>query len=287
MPYANHKDQVGDDLHQPFKFGIDTAKAAVPAVNDWYFATDTGILYRCRVGGTWEPETYLLGSKQVDETDLADGRFLRYDSVSGKIIYDDIVVDSCESVVKTITQAHTFIVGDVVRLSGGSFVKAQADSLTNANAVGIVSDVPDAGHFEITTGGFISGLAGLTPGYMHYLDAVTAGALNVSAPATKGQYVKPMLIALTTTTGFVVNQNSTPIEEDRYTRTFTNTDLAAGILAVTHNLAKQFVAAVSIYNASNEQVLPDKITCTGINTLEIDLTSKAPLTGTYNLTVRK
>lgn len=95
---------------------------------------------------------------------------------------------------------HGLDVGDVVRLSGASYVKAQADGETNAEAIGIVSEVADPDHFTLMQAGLVTGLSGLTAGVLYYLDAATAGAIT----ATEPDISKPVLIAATTTSGWVI-----------------------------------------------------------------------------------
>jgi hypothetical protein len=109
-------------------------------------------------------------------------------------------------VVHAVTQAaHGFLVGEALRLSGSAYVRAQANNAVNAEVVGIVSEVVNAGEFKITTGGRITGLAGLTAGEPYFLSATTAGLLTLTPPATIGQIRKALLLADTATSGFFVN----------------------------------------------------------------------------------
>lgn len=48
-----HKNLPSAELHQPFAHGLDADKSATPVLNDWYYATDTKILYKCDVAGSW------------------------------------------------------------------------------------------------------------------------------------------------------------------------------------------------------------------------------------------
>jgi hypothetical protein len=107
-----------------------------------------------------------------------------------------------------ITQvAHGFTVGKALRLhvdSSGAieYAKAQADSMDNAEVVGIVSSVVDSDNFILTSAGHMSGLSGLTPGALYYLSRTTAGALTGTEP-TSGIY-KRCLVADSATSGFVL-----------------------------------------------------------------------------------
>lgn len=105
---------------------------------------------------------------------------------------------------RDITQtAHGLSVGDVVRLDGTDYAKAQADSEANAEAVGIVIAVANSNNFTVQTGGFVSGLSSLAAGTVYYLDDDTAGLLTATEPTDTGDVSKPLLIAATTTSGWL------------------------------------------------------------------------------------
>jgi len=69
-----------------------------------------------------------------------------------------------------------------------------------------------------------------------------------------------------------------------YTLAFTNSDLASGILTVTHGLNAKY-PILEIYNDSDKIVSPDDIEYTDVNSCSIDLTSWRTLTGTWHITV--
>lgn len=98
-----------------------------------------------------------------------------------------------------VTQAaHGLSVGHVVRFDGTAYVKATADTAGNAEAVGVVTAVPDAGTFAYQTAGVVSTLSGLTPGELYYLQ--DDGSLGTSA----GTVDKPVLIATSATTAVLI-----------------------------------------------------------------------------------
>lgn len=102
--------------------------------------------------------------------------------------------------------SHGFAVGDVVRYDGSTtFAKAKADSAANAEVVGIVSAVANANNFTLSMSGYLTGLSGLTAGAAHFLSPSTAGALTATEPTTLGQISKPILIADSTTSGYLFN----------------------------------------------------------------------------------
>jgi len=108
---------------------------------------------------------------------------------------------------RSITQAaHGLAVGELVRLSAAdTYTKAQADSAANAEVVGIVSAVADANTFTLTTGGYVSGLSGLTANTVYFLSPSSAGAMTATEPTTTGQVSKPVFVASSTTAGYFVN----------------------------------------------------------------------------------
>jgi hypothetical protein len=108
------------------------------------------------------------------------------------------------SVSKVISQANTFAVGDVVYLNGTIYQKAQANSSTTSEAVGIVSKASST-KFTLTEIGYVKNLSGLVAGGVYFLSDSVAGGLTINEPVVLGSVSKPMLIADTTTSGYVLN----------------------------------------------------------------------------------
>ena len=105
---------------------------------------------------------------------------------------------------KEITQANSFAVGDVVYFTGSTYAKAQANAANTAEAIGVVSKA-SASKFTLTELGYITGLSGLTPGEVYFLSDSVAGGLTVNEPTTIGSISKPMLIADSATSAYVLN----------------------------------------------------------------------------------
>lgn len=188
---------------------------------------------------------------------------------------------------KSIAQAsHGFAVGDVLKYASGAYAKAQADSSANAEVVGIVSAVADTGNFTLLTSGYFSGLSGLTAEAVHFLSGGTAGALTATEPTTEGHVSKPLLIAVSTTAGFFFNMRGSEIANPAtaYYQTFTNGNLSAGVLTVTHNLGHR-LCQVQVFDNNYKQVIPDEITLTGTTALTVDLSSYGTITGTWFVAV--
>lgn len=94
--------------------------------------------------------------------------------------------------------SHGLAVGDVIKSSGANtYAKATADSLANAELVGIVTAVADTGNFTFTSQGIITtGVPAQAAGSVIFLDPTTAGALTTAEPSTVGQVSKPVMIVL-------------------------------------------------------------------------------------------
>jgi hypothetical protein len=100
---------------------------------------------------------------------------------------------------------HGFSVGDVVRYTGSAYTEAQADSAANAETVGFVSAVADANNFTLQLHGRITGLSSLTAGSVYFLSETTAGGITATEPSGVNEITKPMLIADSTTSGFILH----------------------------------------------------------------------------------
>jgi hypothetical protein len=161
-------------------------------------------------GGAYPGDSYVLN---LVEDDLgtralqpglawpqADGLDLGYDTVAN---VETLTPVPSGNLSQLVTQtAHGFTVGNVVKQG---YALAQANSVANAEAVGIVAAVIDANTFVLITEGLVMGLSGLTPGQAYWLSATTPGVMVPVEPSTAGQISKPMLIALTATSGLFYN----------------------------------------------------------------------------------
>lgn len=113
---------------------------------------------------------------------------------------------SADAVTKDITQTtHGFIVGDVLYFDGANYAKAKADDESTSEVLGIVSEVSSVNTFTLTTSGYVSGLSGLVAGTTYYLSEATAGLLTATEPTGVGEVTKPVLVADTTTSGYVIH----------------------------------------------------------------------------------
>jgi hypothetical protein len=96
----------------------------------------------------------------------------------------------------TITQANSFVAGDLLYFNGTTWAKAQSNALATS-AVGMVKQAT-ASNFILVLLGEVSGLSGLTAGSIYYLDASTAGAFTLTQPSAPN-FSQPIGVALSTT----------------------------------------------------------------------------------------
>lgn len=129
---------------------------------------------------------------------------------------------------------HGFIVGQVLRFNGATFVTAQADNEPNAEVVGMVYAISDADNFWITQVGFVANLATgpYTPGMLYYLSETVPGQLQTVRPTIVGEVIVPCFIADTATSGFFFGNVGEVIEP---AIPFTWTTLVAGLTMVPNN----------------------------------------------------
>ena len=226
----------------------------------------------------------------------ADGEVPSYDSATGKFEWISTGGGgaSGQYLEKSIAQAaHGLSVGDLVRHDGTSFVKAKADSSTNAEVIGIVSEEIDSNNFKLLYAGYIdlgSG-AGLTAGEVYFLSPVTSGTYTSTEPTNEGQITKPIFIAVSETEAYFFNMRGSEVESigdytvGGYSTSFDNGDLGSGnILTVNHNLNVNYPIVV-IYDNNDKVIEPDEIEYTDNNNVDIDLNSFVPLTGTWHVRI--
>jgi len=148
---------------------------------------------------------YYNGSHWVDLGAGTSGQFLQTQGASANPQW--AAAGGGGATTTSVSQtAHGFSVGQLVKLTGATtYALAKADSSADAEVAGIVSAVAGANAFTLTTGGYVTGLSGLTAATTYFLDPSTAGALTATIPTTQGQVVKPVFIADSTTSGIFIN----------------------------------------------------------------------------------
>lgn len=145
----------------------------------------------------------VLGANQTWAKNAADNQIIAFTLTSTFIP----VVQSTISMTLAVNQAaHGLLVGNIVRCSAtNTYVNAQADTAAHAEVIGIVSAVADASDFTLQYGGLITGLVGLTAGLPYYLSPTVAGAYTATKPTSATQVIKPVFIAISTTSAIWTN----------------------------------------------------------------------------------
>jgi len=106
-----------------------------------------------------------------------------------------------------VQETHGLSEFNIVRVNGdGEYVKAQANTAENAEAVGWVQKVHGPDKITVCHMGLISGLAELNPGEAYFLHPDTAGNYTATAPEDEGDVSKVLFIALSETEAIWVNQ---------------------------------------------------------------------------------
>jgi len=115
---------------------------------------------------------------------------------------------SSENITKKIYQAsHGFALNDVLGWDATltSYSKEIADGLYDGEIIGIVSKYIDVDNFDLTQAGYVTGLTAVfTPNDTYFLSDTTPGLLTNVEPTTNGYVVKAVLIADTTSSGWVL-----------------------------------------------------------------------------------
>lgn len=112
---------------------------------------------------------------------------------------------SGENVTKEVNQStHGFGVKDFIGWSGGTYNKAIADGNYDGEFVGLVTEVPDVDNFSVTQSGYITGLTGVVINTTYFLSESTAGLITDTEPTGNGEISKAVLIANSTTSGWVL-----------------------------------------------------------------------------------
>lgn len=175
----------------------------------------------------------------------------------------------------TVTQSsHGLAAGDVVRMDGTTYVKAQADSAVNAEVIGVVESSADANTFVLVLEGEVT-LSGLTAGALYYLSAGTAGAYTATEPSTTGNISKPVFVALTTTTAKIVSMRglevgvSDTVAGSNTQVQFNNSGSFGGAVGLTYNATTRFTTFAAAAITGREQVAKFTVSDVGDDALFI------------------
>lgn len=129
----------------------------------------------------------------------------------GKVIPTPPSTASGDTVKKQYAIGGGFSAGDVVGFDGVNWFKCKADTSANAEALGIIESVASGIASIVHLGNISIASASFTPGGVYWLSDGTAGLLTLTKPGTSGHIEKPMFIAISTTTGIVLQMRGSII----------------------------------------------------------------------------
>lgn len=95
-----------------------------------------------------------------------------------------------DNTIQDITCDASVAVGDWVRLSGTTIVKAQANNVTNSKVIGVCTSKADPTTCNVQVTGFTENiLPGLATNTIYFLSDTTAGAITSTPPTASGAVV--------------------------------------------------------------------------------------------------
>lgn len=139
---------------------------------------------------------------------------------------------SSDAITITVTQAnHGFDEGQAVYFNPDDeeFALAIATTAATAEFVGMVGEVVDDDNFILVMAGQVE-LEGATPGGVYFLSDTVAGEITLTEPTTPTRVSKPLVIAISETSGVLINMRGEILADDGFTWVSinTNTQLEAG-----------------------------------------------------------
>ena len=105
---------------------------------------------------------------------------------------------------ETVIYANSFVTGNVIKKTSGGYALAQADTVANAEAIGVIQTA-NASQFDVVYVGAITGLSNLIDGEVYFLSDTVAGSATSVEPTTLGSVSKPIFVATSTSTAVVLN----------------------------------------------------------------------------------
>lgn len=127
---------------------------------------------------------YSVGSLWINTT--LDKIYQCVDSTNGAAVWNNLGTSTPTKLVDSISlTSHGFSAGDVIRRSGSSYVKAQADSEANGVVLGVVETITDSNNFTVVYSGKLTKVShGFSIGAILYLSQGTSGLLTATAPTS-------------------------------------------------------------------------------------------------------
>jgi hypothetical protein len=168
-------------------------------------------------GGTF---TFKDGNEAIDKVLLSS-------DINGKAKWGNL--PEVSSIRKTIIQsAHGFQKGDYIGWGNDEYSKAIADNSYDGEFIGFVSDVINSNEFELTQAGYMSGFTNLETNNTYYLSDQTSGLIVTGKTEVVGHIIKPTMVAISATEGWVLPYIGSYVIETGDTITFTGSVIQSG-----------------------------------------------------------
>lgn len=183
------------------------------------------------------------------------------DRIGGAVLGDVFEIDAADTLSLKLSST-----GGLEKSSSEIQVKPSASGGLATNANGVYAKCKSSGGISTDANGIYALLK----------------ANNGLDADSSGLYIK-----LKTSGGISVDSNGLYLTASESQRgTFDNTSLSTGVLTITHNkaLSAPYPVSVTIFNNLGVQVTPDSVTGS-TNSVAVDLTTLAPLTGTWGYLV--
>jgi len=136
--------------------------------------------------------------------------------------------------IATAIYSNSFTPGQVLYKVSGGYALAQANALSSSDIIGVVQSASTSA-FTYVINGFIGNLSGLTDSYHYYLSDTTPGLLTNTVPTAVGSVIKPVLIAVGSASGIVVEYPGVQINSNTgtngyYAKWTSATGLGTGLI---------------------------------------------------------
>lgn len=229
-------------------------------------ATTSGMLLPAAGEGTVGTSTIPVDFTAESLTDANNTNLLLLEAQIAAIPGTAIVVNQ---------NSHGFAAKDLIYYTGTAWAKSKADAVSTAEVDGMVVSTNGANQFSYNQPWRnLSIFSGLTAGSTYYLSPNTAGGMTVTPPTTSGQVSKPVLRALSTTSGIFVGLRGVQIGAGSTVQEITSSPYT--VLAGDGVILVKMASAVATVN------LPAGATSIS---KQVVVKDKSGLAGTYNITV--